>query len=593
MNDSKAGRWRLNVLCGLLAAGLLAIAGRVLYIQTHAAELALWAEHQRLSVVTVPGRPGDIFGKSTGGYVVMAGSKQAPCCYADPGLLADDEIPEVAQKVAQAAGTDSQAILKELNDRRDRRYAVLLRDLTDEQAQAIRKLDLKAVQISYEWKRQYPLGSLGSQVLGYRQIDGVGAEGLEAKGDRLIAGKPGKKILQTDAARRGIYAQLQEFDPPTDGKHLVLTLDVNIQGFLEQSLAEAGEKWGAQAVMGVVMDPNNGSILGMASWPTYDPNNYSLARPEERKNRCLTDPFEPGSVFKSFIATGAVQMHKATWKSQFFCHYGCYDAPGGGTIRDFPGEHFGVLPLLDIVVHSSNIGMAKLGETLGERNLYEIAKAFGFGKETGIELPGESGGTLLPPSRWDRGYSLRRVPFGQGPISVTTLQLVTAYSAIANGGVLYRPRVVDCVLDTDGKVLWENRPHPVRRVLDAAVSRSAVEDVLAQVVERGTAKRCRLDKWTIFGKTGTAQIGGPGGYKDRAYTGTFVGGGPVGSPAVMCGISVYHPDYAKGHAGGVVAAPFVRDVLARTLTYLDVPPDRDYQTPQSGVATAGGEVDAE
>jgi cell division protein FtsI (penicillin-binding protein 3) len=317
----------------------------------------------------------------------------------------------------------------------------------------------------------------------------------------------------------------------------------------------------------------------MASYPSYDPNHYPGAYQDERRNRAITDPYEPGSAFKTFVAIGAVGLEKATLQSSFFCCYGVYHAPRGGTIRDFPGEHFGLIPLYEIIVHSSNIGMARLGETLGNQTLYDIVRAFGFGERTGVDLPGESPGMLLP-LRDRRGrpvwtsYDTLRLPFGQGPVAVTALQMASAFSAIANGGVLMRPRVIDRVLDTDGRVVYQSRPTRVRRVLHPGVTRSFIDQALVQVVQRGTGKKARLDQWTVFGKTGTGQIGGPGGYEDRAYTGTFVGGAPASDPEVVCVISVYRPDYAKGYAGGTVAAPYVRQVLGKTLAYLDVPAER-------------------
>ncbi len=278
-----------------------------------------------------------------------------------------------------------------------------------------------------------------------------------------------------------------------------------------------------------------------------------------------------------------------TWQSRFNCEGGVYNAPGGGTVSDH-GSHYGVLTLEDIIVNSSNIGMAKVGEKLGNHRLYEIVHRFGFGSQVPLQMPqggnwpGATVGIIREPERnWD-GYSLRRVPFGQ-EISVSAMQLANAYCALANGGELLEPRLVDAVMDASGKnVLWHSERKVLRRVLSPQTSRGIL-DAMAQVVERGTGKACKLDGWTSFGKTGTAQIAWHGTYPAGAFTSTFVGEMPVGKPAVLCLISIHWPTRG-GHFGAQVAAPRVKEVLEKTLSYLDVPQDRQPQT--SNVAAAHG-----
>ena len=574
METSKPQRWALNLLFGLLAAALLALGGRTAYLQiVRGEELTALARRQQRRVVVLPARPGNIYAHTAGGLVLLAGSRQVPGCYADPALLEDAELPEVARKVAAAVGVPWRPLYERMLRRRGRRFVYLLREISPEQAKAIRRLGLRAVGVTSQWRREYPNGALAAHVLGFRRIDGQPGAGVELQGQRWLGARDGVKVMRSDAARRGSYVRVQRYRPPRDGRHVVLTLDAVIQGFLEQAMHSAVERFRPAAAMGVVMDPRTGAVLAMASFPTFDPNRYGQARPEQRRNRVITDPFEPGSTFKPFVAVGAVQMQQVSLETEIFCHNGLYRAVRGGTIRDFPGVRLGTIPLSEVVIRSSNIGMAKLGEILGNARLYRIASAFGFGRRTGVDLPGEDPGRLLPVRRWT-SYATRRVPFGQGPIMVTTLQLATAFSAIANGGVLLRPRVIDRVFDPDGTLVYASRPRRVRRVLDAATSRRFIDEVLAQVVQRGTGKRCRLGRWRVFGKTGTAQIGGPEGYEERAYTATFMGGAPASRPAVVCVISLYRPDYARGHTGGSVAAPVVRGVLARTLEYLQVPPDR-------------------
>ncbi|MHC4985283.1 MAG: peptidoglycan D,D-transpeptidase FtsI family protein [Planctomycetota bacterium] len=307
----------------------------------------------------------------------------------------------------------------------------------------------------------------------------------------------------------------------------------------------------------------------MTSAPSFSPAEYGAEPSEHRTNRAISTPFEPGSVAKPLFAAAAVDTGELDYDSLIDCEGGVYHARRGGRISDH-GSSYGRISLADVVVYSSNIGMAKVGEHLGNGRLYAAARRFGFGTRTDVGLPGESGGIVRPADVWD-GYSMRRVPFGQ-EISVTPLQLAMGFSALANGGLLLKPMLVDHVRDSAGNVVWRQEPTVVRRVLSPRAAADTLE-VLRQVVERGTGKACQLDGWSSFGKTGTAQIPGRGGYVDGAYTGTFIGGGPVGAPRAICLISIYWPDRAKGYYGSTVAAPYVRRVLQRTLSYLGVPQD--------------------
>ncbi len=595
MDEGSFSRRRFHLVFAALAAGHAVLAGEVAYLQLCRGErLSALAERQQRRLVVLPARPGNIFSLTRGGCILLAGSRQVPSCYADPALLDDREAALAAGRVALALAVPPGELLDRLAERRRKRFAYLARGITCAQAEAVRKLNIPAVGITHEWRRHYPNGPLGAHVLGLRQIDGQAGAGIELGADHWLKARDGFKVLRADAARRGRYADVVEYRPPADGKHVVLTLDVMIQGFLERALAEAVAEYGREAVadparrtaaMGVVMAPHTGAVLAMASVPTFDPNAYNTSTAQQRRNRAITDPYEPGSVYKAFIASGAVQMGKADLATTFFCHHGTYHARRGGTIHDFPGCAYGELPLSEIVIRSSNIGMAKLGERLGNAALHRISWAFGFGRRTGLDLPGECPGRLVPVRRWT-SYATRRVPFGQGPIMLTTLQLTSAFAAIANGGVLMRPRLVDRVVDPAGRVVYRPRPQRVRRVLTRRVARRFIDEALVNVVRAGTGKRCRLAGWQAFGKTGTAQIAGRNGYEERAYTASFMGGAPAGTPAVVCAISVYRPDYSKGYTGGKVAAPAVRSVLARTLAYLDVPGD-DFRALAAGGSGRG------
>jgi len=572
--------WKANVLFAVLMLAVVALVVRLaLLIRTERDWGTKLARGQELASFPIPARAGSIYALAGRRYVPLATSRQVPSCYADPSLMGgnDADRTKTAIRVGEALGLDPIRVYQELVRRDDSRFLWLKRDLTDREAEAIRALGHRAVRIQPEWKRVYPNEDLAATVVGFRRVDGVPGGGLELTHDAHLEARDGKNTVLVDACRRPLWPLVDESRIPRDGRHLLLHLDAVIQEYLQKAVTESCVRYEAKWGTGVVVDPQTGAILAMCSVPSFNPNRYSDADADRRTNRAVSCPFEPGSVAKPIFAAAAVDAGLLSWDTKIFCENGSYRAPRGGTIRDH--HPYGWLPLTDVVVHSSNIGMAKVGEMVGNKTLHEVARRFGFGRRTGVELPGESPGIIRPLPKWD-GYSLRRVPFGQ-EISVTSLQLAMAYCALANGGLLLEPRIVDRITDPNGQTVWKGERKVVRRVLSPAAASQAL-DVLRQVVERGTGKPSRLRHWTSVGKTGTAEIAGPGGYVEGAYVGSYVGGAPAEKPAVLCLISIYWPDATKGYYGGKVAAPYVKEVLAKTLTYLDVPPDRDVTFASAG-----------
>ncbi len=554
----------------LCALALIVLLGRVAWIlHTRSAGASETARRQQRVVVKLPARPGNIFARARGRYALLAGSKQSPYCYADPSIIPDDQLASVATKSALAVGMDPAQALALLHSRRFARFVVLKRELSDEQAGAVRELGLRAVGVDYDWQRVYPADELAASVLGYRRRDGQAGAGLELSMDRCLAAADGRRVLLADARRRPIWPVSAESSPPADGKHVFLSIDTAIQGFLERAVGESVEKFDAKWGVGIVVNPRTGQVLAMCSTPPFNPNRYNTYGQDCVTNKAICAPYEPGSAMKPVFAAAAVQAGAATYQTEIFCENGAYHARRGGVITDH-GKQYGTMSLCDVVVKSSNIGMAKVGEMLGNDALHAAAEQFGFGRRTGIELPGESSGIVRPLDKWD-GYSTRRVPFGQ-EISVTSLQLTMAFSALANGGLLLQPRIVDSVKDSTGRTVWQGRTTVVRRVLSPDVAEQSLQ-VLREVVLRGTGRSCRMARWSSFGKTGTAQIAVDGRYVDGAFVGSFIGGAPTRQPEVLCLISIYWPDESKGHYGSTVAARYVKEVLERTLAYLDVPPD--------------------
>ena len=599
---------RSDIVFLLLMVGLVGLMGRLGWMLhgndraegAQAAAVASRVENEMQGVKIIrllPARTGNILGRSRHSLVLLAGSRQVPSIFLDPGWLTPQQLGLVAGELSEVLDMDSGDLYAQLCLRSKRRFAWVKREIVDADHVALRawKKDLAArakllratgekgraraksllrmgdaVGIQYEWRREYPNGSLAGTVLGFCRKDGEPGNGLELAARRALQGHDGKHVQYGDVRHRAISSEASASVQPIDGKNVVTSIDVNIQRILQKAVSESVEKYGGKWGVGLVINPHTGDILGMCSSPNFDPNQYRNTPPERMLNRALCNPFEPGSVFKAIMAAAAVNAGVVTYSRKIDCENGVYHASRGGRISDH-GHSYGWITLTDIVVKSSNIGMAKIGEMLGNGTMFDLLQKWGFGQKTDICLSGETRGIVRKKEKWD-GYSLRRIPFGQ-EISTSALQLGMAFSAIANGGVLMKPRLVQAITDSRGQVVRRYKPVEVRRVLSANVARQT-RDVLGQVVERGTGKRCQIDQWTSWGKTGTAQIPGIGGYAANAYTGSFIGGAPVARPAVVCLISIYWPDSKKGYYGGTVAAPYVKEVLEQTLTYLNIPSDK-------------------
>jgi cell division protein FtsI/penicillin-binding protein 2 len=576
MTKIPTGKWRLNLVFGLLVAAMGGLGYRLYQLITVTGPHALqMVQRQEWITVPDPGRPGGIYIHANKSLVPVAESRQVPSIFADPAiLLADANIfAMAAEKIGKVLKMDPAQVQVMISLRDNRRFAWIKREVEPAEANAISSLRLPGVDVLYEWRREYPNGSLAGSVVGFAPSEDANVPsgaGVEKRMHRVMAAQDGYITRVADVRRRAFDQIPEKSKLSQDGSNIVLCIDASIQGFLEKAVAEAAGTYKGKWASGVVVNPATGEILAMCSVPDMNPNESRHSDPNHRTIRPIGLPYEPGSVAKPIFAAAAVEYGALTYDSMVFCETGPYNAPGGGTIKDHGGRYFGWLSLRDIIVHSSNVGMAKVGEKLGKARIFDITRRFGLGQRTGIDLPGESQGIVRRLNRWD-GYSIRRVPFGQ-EISVTTLQLAMAFSAIANGGELLRPRIIDRILDADNNIEKVFPRTVVRHVLSKRVADQTLS-VMAEVVERGTGKGCQLSRWTSFGKTGTAQIAVHGTYPPNAYVASFVGGAPVHSPKVLCVISVYWPRF-KNYYGGTVSAPAVKEVLEQTLSYLDVPPDK-------------------
>ncbi len=583
-----------HILFALLFAGLAALLGRLLTFQSRCqGDMIKKAEQQQRITLDIPGRRGDIYGRSYSMSVLLAGSRRAPSIFADPTFIAPDppENPdspaakraihdallEAAKPVAEALRVPTDQVLGDLEEGRriDRRFVWLAREVDDATVERIKALHLRGVDVKSEWRREYPNGSLAAHIIGFASRDEKdverGDEGMELYADSYLHAEDGHNIVWGDAARRAIWDAPDSYQPPKDGHHVQLTLDVIIQRKLQEELAKVVAKSKAESALGIVVDVRNGEILALANEPTYDLNDYGKSTADQRRNRAIVDPYEPGSIFKPFVAVSAFAMGKVRLGEEIFCNNGAYECRAGRTLHDVHGG-YGTLTFEAIVFKSSNIGMSHIGERLGNDTLYGIITAFGFGSSTGIELRGEDVGLVNPLRKWtpDSKWS---IPMGQ-EVGVTGLQMAMGLTCIANDGFMLRPKLIRAIYGSDGQVQIDRAgPIPVRQVVDAAICRKFRLEVLARVPTEGTGKSGRLNGWSSFGKTGTAQIAP---YGTGLYTASYMAGSPVDKPRLVCLISVRKPDPHGGfYYGGQVAAPVVKAVMEQALAYLDVPQDED------------------
>jgi cell division protein FtsI/penicillin-binding protein 2 len=454
----------------------------------------------------------------------------------------------------------------------------IARKITHATAERIRRLNLAGITIIEEDTgiRYSPSGRLGSTVLGFVGIDENGLDGIEYAYDRYLHGTSGKMTLEADEFGRPIpFGQTQILEPAKPGHSIVLTLDAYLQFEAERLLRDAVRKFSARSASAVVMDPNTGEILAMANVPDYDPGNYANSPLDARRDRAVMDAYEPGSTFKPITAAAALESGRATPETRFPAR----DAitVGGHTIHNaedgFMASRSGTETLEDIIAYSHNVGAAEVGIATGPNAMYRMIRRFGFGDRTQIGLPGENPGIVLPVADWS-GSSLATISFGHG-ISTTPLALARAYAAIANGGLLLRPRIVGQILDADGNTVYRYGREVERRVISPATA-AILRRYLTAVVTRGTGNpTAQVPGYTTAGKTGTAQVVENGYYAAGQYIASFIGFVPAERPRFVIAVKVERPRGAI--YGSVVAAPVFAQIARAAMLHAGVMPQFEHR----------------
>jgi cell division protein FtsI (penicillin-binding protein 3) len=560
MQQSRA-HVRFLIVAGVALLWATAVFGRLGYLQLYRhREYLLRAQHQQQRIIEISPKRGAIYDRN---MHALAMSIKVDSAYAIPNEIIDKAL--AAQLLSGVLGMPVDLVESRLNSSQN--FVWIERKLTTEKSEAITALNLKGVYNQAENKRFYPKADLASHVVGFVDIDEKGLGGIEYALDNQIRGKSEKIVMMTDAHQKWFDGGEARRDR---GANVVLTLDEKIQYIAERELAAAINKTHALAGSVVVMNPNNGELLAVANWPTFDPNAASAGIPaESRMNRAVSALYEPGSTFKLITLAAAFDQGITNAEEVFDCENGAIYV-AGHKIHDH--KRFGLLTVADILALSSDVGAIKIAERLGAPKFYDYIHSFGFGTPTGVDLPGESRGLLRPLVNWSP-ISIGAISMGQ-EVGVTPMQLISAVSAIANGGMLYKPHIVaevrrgETVLPREG-LLTASEPRRVIQPQTAATLRRLMEGV----VLNGTGTRARLDGWTSAGKTGSAQKIDPstGRYSPTQLIASFTGFAPINNPAVAILVSLDSP--VGPHEGGQVAAPVFKRVAEQVLPYLDVLPD--------------------
>jgi cell division protein FtsI (penicillin-binding protein 3) len=559
---------RLYILLGFLLFWFLVICGRLVWLQiiNYGDYTQRAAKQQQRSIEVSPVR-GNIYDRR--------GNELAMTVSVDSVFAVPSEVPDVhstSQLLARVLKADASEIEGRMHA--SHAFAWIARKIDNSTSARIRALNLKGIYFQKESKRFYPKGELAAQVLGYVGLDDDGLGGVEREFQSKLTGKPGKMLITMDNKRRWLGRVEKNPDP---GENVVLTIDEKIQYIVERELARAIDDTHAEAGTVIVQNPHTGEVLALANWPTFNPNIFNKVNPQALKNRSVSDVYEPGSTFKLVTLAAALEEKITNPDEVVDCQMGSIVLNG---LRIHDHKAYGGLTVTQILEKSSDVGAIKIALRLGEERFDRYIRAFGFGAQTRIELPGETRGITKPVSRWSK-VSIGAISMGQ-EIGVSPLQLASMVSTIANDGLYVAPRIVaGTTAPRSTPQLIAFHPPMGRRVI-SPLTAAQMKRMMEGVVLRGTGKKAILDGYSSAGKTGTAQkIDASGKYSHRQHIASFAGFAPVNNPAVTVLVVLDSP--AGGYprdGGGEAAAPVFARIAQQVLAYMNVPHDVELQDPK-------------
>ncbi|MGM0471330.1 MAG: stage V sporulation protein D [Bacillota bacterium] len=566
-------RKRILLLFLIVVFVMLGLISRLAWIQLFKNDFyQSKALDQRLRKLKVEPKRGIIYDR-TGEELAISGSSET--VVAVPPEINNPR--QVAEKLALILESDQESIYQKIT--KDAYAVYIARKVDDDKAKKIKSLDLAGITFTEESKRFYPKGELASHVLGFSGVDNQGLNGIELAYDQVLSGRPGRIMIEKDATGQMMPQGVEKYSNPEDGNNIYLTIDHVIQYIAERELEKALRVNEAKEGTIIVMNPQTGGVLALANRPAYNPNHFSDFSPQRWRNSAISDTYEPGSTFKIVTMAAGLEEEVVNPQDTFFDPG--YIKVEGEKINCWKHGGHGKQTFAEVVENSCNPGFVQVGQRTGKKKFHHYITGLGFGEKTDINLPGEANGLLYDYD--DIGpVELATMSFGHG-ISVTPIQLVTAVSAVANGGKLLQPRLVDKIENETGKLVKEFQPQVIRRVISEETASSA-RKLLTGVVANGSGKKAQVEGYQIGGKTGTAKH-----YGVSAYDSSFVGILPADNPqltilVVMKGVTSY-PYY-----GSQIAAPIFHNVAKDVLRYLEIPPKADNENEDTDNQTETDEV---
>lgn len=548
--------WRLRLLTASVCLLWAVVAARLLVVQgLQHGEFSQRAHSQQHIIEELPARPGDILDRR--GHL-LATTLTVQSLFVDPSQITAPEA--IAIPLADCLNLDAIELAEHLAANQHRRFLWVKRRLSEAEVERILALEFpdQVCRLRPEFRRVYPHRHIAAHVLGWRNIDGEGQQGVERTFETQLAGTSGQRTLVRDA--RGYVLEILDrvAQPPSPGRAITLTIDLALQATCESELDQLMRRWQAASASVIVIEPRTGELLAMASRPTFDPNDPGNSPANSWINRAVSEAHEPGSTLKPIIAAWALQVGKVDREDRFHCGLGEFRL-GNRILHDT--HPYGDLDIAEILVKSSNIGMAQIGQRLGNKQLFDALQTFGFGHRSGVELPAEAEGIVRPLALWDH-YSTGSIPMGQ-EIAATPLQIIRAHAVLANGGRLVTPHV-SCARDDSGARPIHNLE---TSILDEQIASWIREGPLVEVVRSGTAQRAALDDISVFAKTGTAQVYDHqiGAYSTERYVSSCICGAPAEAPRALVLVTVSDAQTEGEPYGGIVAAPSAAAILSRAL----------------------------
>jgi cell division protein FtsI (penicillin-binding protein 3) len=546
-------KFRIGIILTMFLVLFIALISRAFQLQVLSGKkLKTLAQRQHTTVLQLPPERGVIYDRNG---EKLAVSIMANSVCADPSKIADPV--KTAGQVAEVLNLDNRAVFKKISTPKN--FCWLARKISPEQAASVEKADVEGIFLVKEPKRFYPNGELAAHLLGFVGMDASGLEGLESRYDESLKGKPEKLAWARDAKGKRLFLRVENNEiRKSESINLVLTIDSRIQYLVETSLKEAVLDKGAKGGLAIVMDPKTGEILALANQLGFNPNNVEGLKPERWRNHAIADYYDPGSTFKPFLVAGAMEEKIVKETDKFFCENGNYKI-ANRVIHEANKKRYGTLMVKEILKYSSNIGSAKIAQKMGKEKFYDYIQKFGFGEKTGIDLPGESPGSVRPVKNWVP-VDTAMIAFGQG-VSVTAIQLISAVSAIANDGVLMKPYIVRGFADKDNRLIKLYTPTVVRKVVSPGVAKR-LTNMLTEVVgaDDGTGKNAKIVNVAVAGKTGTSQKfdSTRGVYSSERVRTSFMGFFPADNPQVAILVILDEPQRDKW--GGVASAPVFKKI---------------------------------